>query len=34
VQRQKLSDFFLIQLETVVREMPKVRVRPRRLLRS
>jgi hypothetical protein len=31
---RKLSDFFLIQLDTVVREMPKVRVRPRKLLRS
>ena len=30
----KLSYFFLIQVDTVVREMPKVRVRPRRLLRS
>lgn len=33
-QRRKLSYFFLIQLDTVVRETPKVRVRPRRLLRS
>ena len=33
-QRGKLSYFFLIQLETVVRETPKVRVRPRKLLRS
>jgi len=33
-QRLKLSYFFLIQLETVVREIPKVRVRPRKLLRS
>jgi hypothetical protein len=31
---RKLSYFFLIQLETVVRETPKVRVRPRRLLCS
>ena len=33
-QRRKLSYFFLIQLDTVVRETPNVRVRPRRLLRS
>ena len=33
-QRRKLGSFFLIQLETVVRETPKVRVRPRKLLRS
>ena len=33
-QRRKLSYFFLIQLDTVVRETPKVRVRPRKLLRS
>jgi len=33
-QRRKLSYFFLIQLATVVRETPKVRVRPRKLLRS
>ena len=33
-QRRKLGYFFLIQLETVVRETPKVRVRPRKLLRS
>src|SRR5512135_282522 len=33
-QRWKLSYFFLIQLDTVVRETPKVRVRPRKLLRS
>ncbi len=33
-QRRKLSYFFLIQLATVVRETPNVRVRPRRLLRS
>ena len=33
-QRRKLFYFFLIQLDTVARETPKVRVRPRRLLRS
>ena len=33
-EERKLSDFFLIQLDTVVRETPKVRVRPRKLLRS
>ena len=33
-QRRKLSYFFLIQLETVVRETPKVRVLTRKLLRS
>jgi hypothetical protein len=32
--RWKLSSFFLIQVETVVRETPNVRVRPRKLLRS
>jgi len=30
----KLSYFFLIQVDTVVRETPNVRVRPRKLLRS
>src|SRR5258708_14154754 len=34
MQRRKLNSFFLIQLDTVVRETPTVRVRPRRLLRS
>ena len=34
LEGRKLSYFFLIQLDTVVRETPKVRVRPRRLLRS
>ena len=33
-QRRKLRYFFLIQLDTVARETPKVWVRPRRLLRS
>jgi hypothetical protein len=33
-QRRKLRYFFLIQPDTVVRETPKVRVRPRKLLRS
>ncbi len=33
-QRRKLRYFFLIQPDTVVREIPKVRVRPRKLLRS
>src|SRR5260221_13281987 len=33
-QAGKLSSFFLIQVDTVVRETPKVRVRPRMLLRS
>jgi hypothetical protein len=33
-QRRKLSYFFLIQPDTVVRETPKVRVRPRKPLRS
>jgi len=33
-QGGKLSYFFLIQVDTVVREIPNVRVRPRKLLRS
>ena len=33
-QGGKLSYFFLIHLDTVVRETPNVRVRPRKLLRS
>src|SRR5258708_7910092 len=33
-QGRKLSYFFLIQLDTVARETPNVRVRPRKLLRS
>ena len=33
-QGRKLSYFFLIHVDTVVREMPNVRVRPRKLLRS
>ncbi len=34
LEGRKLSYFFLIQLDMVVPETPKVRVRPRRLLRS
>ena len=34
MEGRKLSYFFMIQLDTVVRETPNVRVRPRRLLRS
>lgn len=33
-ERRKLSYFFLIQRDTVVRETPNVRVRPRKRLRS
>ena len=33
-QYRKVRYFFLIQLDTVVRETPKVRVSPRKLLRS
>ena len=33
-ERGKLSYFFLIQVDTVVRETPNVRVRLRKLLRS
>ena len=33
-QGGKLSYFFVIQVDIVVREMPNVRVRPRKLLRS
>ncbi len=34
MERRKLSYFFLIHLDTVVRETPNVRVKPRKLLRS
>ena len=34
ISGRKLSYFFLIHVDTVVRETPNVRVRPRKLLRS
>ena len=34
MEGRKLSYFFLIHVDTVVRETPNVRVRPRKLLRS